>query len=408
MKCLAAWLGLAAMAGFMGTAGCNRQADPAQAAGPPPPPLVTLALATARNVPIYLDAIGTGAASDSVTITPQVSGPITERHFDDGGDIQKGQLLFMIDPRPYQAQLDLAQAQLASSNAALDLATIQLKRYDDVKDSRAISQSDYDLKKNAVDVAKAQIDASQAAIETAKLNLEYCSIHAPINGRAGRRLADVGNLGVAMQTPLLSIQKLDPAYVYFTVAEHDLPEVQKEMASGTLKTLVRLPSETVEKARQGELTFLDNAVQAQSGTVSLRASVPNADRHFWPGQFVDVRLVLSVKNSAVLIPNQCTQISQKGPFVYVIGEDDTSELRNITLGQTQGDQVVVTSGVKAGERVVLTGQMMLQPGGKVRLDSDSSTQPSASDAASEPASDTPSGNSTSASNTTQETGQAAQ
>jgi len=376
MNRFSSWIGISLATGALALGGCKQAEAPAQQqAGAPPAPLVTLAVATAHDVPVYIDAIGNGGASDSVTITPQVSGLITQRHFEDGADVKKDQLLFVIDPRPYQAQLDLAEAQLASNQAALDLANIQLKRYQDVPDSRAISASDYDLRKNAVDVARAQILASQAAIETAKLNLEYCSIKSPLDGRAGRRMQDVGNVAVGMQTGLLSLQRLDPMYVNFTIAEKDLPEVQKEMAAGILKTQVRLPSETPEQGRQGALEFLDNSVQQTTGTVNLRATVPNADHHFWPGQFVQVRLVLSTIKSAVLIPTECTQISQKGPFVYVVTADNTSELHEVTLGQPQGGMIVITSGVKAGDRVVLTGQMMLQPGGKVRTEDPTATAP---------------------------------
>jgi multidrug efflux system membrane fusion protein len=166
---------------------------------------------------------------------------------------------------------------------------------------------------------------------------------------------------------MLSIQRLDPIYADFTVTENDLAEVRAEMARGTLKTLVRLPSDPEGRERAGTLTFLDNAVQAGSGTVSLRATVPNADRHFWPGQFVTVRLILETQKNAVLIPSQATQISQQGPYVFVIKPDDTAELRQVTLGLRQGDDVVVTHGVAAGERVVLAGQLTLVPGAKVRI-----------------------------------------
>ena len=350
---------------LMSTA-CNH--NTAQAAAPTmPPPLVTVVKASAQDVPKYLDEIGHNTAFESVTVTPQVGGRITERHFRDGENLTKGQLLFVIDPRPYQAQVDSAQAALAQAKAALDLAKIQFARDEKVIATRAISRQDYDTKKNTVDVDQAQVDSAQAALETAKLNLEYCFIHSPIDGRAGARLIDVGNVVQANSTSLLSIQRLDPIYANFTVTETDLPDVQKEMSAGALKASVRLPSEMEHAARIGRVEFLDNAVQNGSGTVNLRATLSNPDRHFWPGQFVDVKLVLSTQKAAVLIPNQATQISQKGPFVYVVKDDDTAELRPVQLGQRQGDDVVVTTGVAANERVVLTGQLLVRPGGKVRV-----------------------------------------
>jgi multidrug efflux system membrane fusion protein len=359
----------------LATSGCSRTA--VQAAPAMPAPLVTVANATAQDVPRYLDEIGRNGAFESVTVTPQVGGRITERHFQDGENLRKGQILFVIDPRPYKAQLDSAQATLAQAKAALDLAKIQFARDEEVIGTRAISKQDYDTKKNTVDVDQAQVDAAEAALETAKLNLEYCYIHSPIDGRAGARLVDVGNVVQANSTPLLLIQHLDPIYAIFTITEGDLPAVQKEMAHGTLKAMVRLPSEAEGSARVGKVEFLDNSVQNGTGTINLRATLPNADHHFWPGQFVDVKLVLSTQKGAVLIPSQATQISQKGPFVYVIKRDDTAELRPVTLGQRQGDEVVVTSGLTANERVVVAGQMTVRPGGKVRVDGAAAEMPQA-------------------------------
>jgi membrane fusion protein, multidrug efflux system len=234
--------------------------------------------------------------------------------------------------------------------------------------SKAVSKQDYDTKKNTVVLDQAQIESAEAALETTKLNLEYCYIHSPIEGRAGARLVDVGNVVQANTTGLLLIQRLDPIYADFTVTERDLPEVQKEMSRGSLKALVRLPSDPENRARTGKLTFLDNTVQNGTGTINLRATMSNPDHHFWPGQFVNVRLVLATQKGAVLIPNQATQISQKGPFVYVVKPDSTADLRLVTLGQRQGDDVVITQGVAAGENVIVTGQLTVPPGGKVRID----------------------------------------
>jgi membrane fusion protein, multidrug efflux system len=355
-----------ALLAMLATVACtkgNVQAAPAM-----PAPLVTVVKATAQDVPRYLDEIGRNAAFEAVTVTPQVGGRIVERHFQDGENLAKGQLLFVIDPRPYQAQVDAAQAALAQAKAALDLAKIQFARDEEVIATHAISKQDYDTKKNTVDVDQAQVESAQASLETAKLNLEYCYIHSPINGRAGARLVDVGNVVQANSTSLLSIQRLDPIYANFTITESDLPAVQKEMSRGTLKAAVRLPSEPETAARIGRVEFLDNSVQNGSGTVNLRATMSNSDRHFWPGQFVDVKLVLATDKGAVLIPNQAAQISQQGSFVYVVKSDDTAELRPVKLGQRQGDNVVVTDGVAANERIVLAGQMLIRPGGKVRVE----------------------------------------
>jgi multidrug efflux system membrane fusion protein len=343
----------------------NVQAAPAM-----PLPLVSVVKATAQDVPRYLDEIGRNAAFEAVTVTPQVGGRIVERHFQDGDNLSKDELLFVIDPRPYKAQFDAAKAALAQAKAALDLAKIQFARDEEVIGEHAISKQDYDTKKNSVDVDQALVESAEAALETARLNLDYCYIHSPINGRAGARLVDVGNVVQANTTSLLSIQRLDPIYANFTITESDLPAVQKQMSSGSLKAAVRLPSDPESAARFGRVEFLDNSVQNGSGTVNLRATLTNPDRHFWPGQFVDVKLVLSTEKGAVLIPNQAAQISQQGPFVYVVKADETAELRAVKLGQRQGDNVVVTEGVSANERIVLAGQMLVRPGGKVRIEAD--------------------------------------
>ena len=348
--------------------GCSRSNS--QAAGPqaPPPPLVTVATATAQDVPVYLDEIGKSYASESVTVTPQVAGRITERKFQDGAELTKGQLLFVIDPRPYQAQLDSSKASLAQSTAALALAKVEFARGQALWESKVISKEDYDTRKSTLDVDEAQVQSAKAAVETAQLNLEYCYIHSPIEGRAGARLVDVGNVVQANTTGLLLIQRLNPIYADFTITERELPEVQKEMSHGALGALVRLPADPESHAEKGQVTFLDNNVQNGTGTVFLRATLSNPGHHFWPGQFVNVRLVLTTQKNAVLIPNQATQLSQTGPFVYVVKPDGTADLRPVVLGQRQGGDVVIVRGVSAGETVIVTGQLTVPPGGKVRVE----------------------------------------
>jgi multidrug efflux system membrane fusion protein len=365
----------------MTASGCNR-ANPQAAGSQMPPPLVSVAKAQAQDVPVYLDEIGKSYAFESVTVTPQVGGRITERQFQDGADLAKGQLLFVIDPRPYQAQLDSAKGALAQAKAALELAKVEFARSSELFNSKVTAKQDYDTKRSTVEADQAQVESAEGALETAQLNLEYCYIHSPIEGRAGARLVDVGNVVQSNTTALLLIQRLDPIYADFTITERDLPNVQKEMTRGTLKTFVRLPSDPDEHARGGKLTFLDNTVQNGTGTVVLRATISNPDHHFWPGQFVNVRLVLATQKGAVLIPNQATQISQNGPFVYVVKSDNTADLRLVTLGQRQGDNIVVSQGVAPGENVIVAGQMTVAPNSEVRVDTGGATpaagtQPSA-------------------------------
>jgi len=345
-------------------AGCEKKGLPS--VGPPPAP-VSVAAAVTQDAPVYLDAVGKCVAREMVSIQPQVSGRITRIHFADGADVKVGDALFTIDPRPYRAQLAAAEANLAQAKATLDLAKIQFVRAGNLRQTKAIAQQDYDTRKNAVDVAEAQVEQGQAAVETARLNLEYTSIHSPINGRAGRRLVDLGNVVTANSGSLLSIQRLDPIYADFTIAENDLTAVQRHLAEGTLRVEVRLPDEP-DKPVVGQLTFLDNAVQDTTGTVMLRATVTNSTHRLWPGRFVKVRLVLSTLAGAVLVPAAAPQMSAKGSFVYVVKEDSTAELRPVKLGQRHGEFVVVAEGLKAGERVVTGGQLGVTPGGKVRIE----------------------------------------
>jgi multidrug efflux system membrane fusion protein len=351
-------------------AGCRQEA-PLAFERPPAP--VSVVAAVTQDVPVYLDEIGKCTAREVVTVQPQVSGRITEIHFADGADVRTGDPLFTIDPRPFQAEVAATEATLAQTRAALDLARIEFARVADLVDTRAISRQDYDAKSNAVEVAEAQVKRSEAAVETARLNLEYTSIRAPINGRAGQRLVDIGNVVNANDSPLLVIQRLDPIYADFTITESDLTAVQKNMTQGTLRVEVRLPDEP-GAPRAGQLTFLDNSVQGTTGTVRLRATIPNSDRRFWPGRFVNVRLILSTIPGAVLIPAAAPQMSANGTFVYVVQEDSTAEMRPVTLGQRQGDLVIVSQGVKPGEQVVVNGQIGVTPGGAVRIEGPAATE----------------------------------
>ncbi|HZZ42823.1 MAG TPA: efflux RND transporter periplasmic adaptor subunit [Tepidisphaeraceae bacterium] len=342
-----------------------------------PPAPVQVAKAITKTVPIYIDEIGTCSPREFVQIRPQVAGKIMELHFTDGADIKKGQLLFTIDSRPYQAALDQAKASLAQAMASKSLATQQLENAQAAINAHAIAREELENRQNAVTIADAEIRVRQAAIETAQVNVDYCTITSPIDGRAGQRMIDVGNVVKANDdNPLLTIQRMDPIYADFITSERNLDEVRRQSDHGVLKTLVWSPQQSESQARQGELTFLDSTVQTGTGTIKLRATLPNKDRLFWPGEFVRIRLVLAEQPNAVLIPVVAQQVGQQGPFVYVAkpgppspdGKPSTiAELRPITLGQRQGDMIVVDKGLAAGEQVVTVGQMMIMPGGPVQI-----------------------------------------
>ena len=319
---------------------------PAQAPARP----VTVAKVVTKDVPLYLDEIGTCAAYETVLVQAQVTGVIITRDFQDGSDVKKDDLLFIIDPRPYRAALDQAKAQ-----AELDQAT--LKRQEDLRARKVISQQDYDT-------AVANVQKSQAATESAQVNLDWCYIKSPINGRVGLRNVDVGNLVGPSTPPLVMILGLDPIYTDFTVAENDLPLVRKYMNGRNVKVETYLQDGSITP-RTGNLYFIDNAVQPGSGTVKARGVTPNPDRALWPSEFVRVRFILDTLKNATLVPSQAVQVSQSGPFVFVVKPDNTVDLRPVKPGQRQEGDLTVIEGVKPEETVVVTGQLALAPGAKV-------------------------------------------
>jgi multidrug efflux system membrane fusion protein len=374
-----------------------------------PPAPVSVTEAVIQDVPNYIDAIGKTVAREVVAIQPQVSGRITKINFTDGANVKKGDLLFTIDTRPFEANLHQAQANVAKdlavkkqaeANLTKDLAQskygeIEAKRYATLVEQGVVSREQYDQIRSNSDSLKATVEADRAAIhsaeesikvdtaavDSANVELSYCYIRSPIDGRAGQRLVDVGNVvnpggsssnsanNNASGPPsnsLLVIERIDPIYADFTIPQDNLSTVQEQMRQGTLKTEVRLPDATDPIA--GQLTFLDNAVQNATGTINLRATIPNSDHRFWPGRFVNIRLVLSTIHGAVLVPASAPQMSAKGSFVYVIKADSTAEQRQVTLGQRHGDLLVIENGVAAGERVVTNGQLGVTPGGKVRVE----------------------------------------
>ncbi len=345
--------------------GCGG-AKPDAAPPKPPPRVVITAPVLTRDAPRYLDEIGTCAATESVAVQAQVSGQITQRNFADGADVKKGDLLFTIDPRPYQAALDQAEGALAQNRAQLNLDNINLRRVTDLQKKQVVTPQDLDTAQTNVATDQAKIQSAEGAVAQARVNLEYCSIRSPLDGRAGLRQVDVGNIVSANSASavLLTIQKLDPIYTDFTISESDLPEVREYQAKGKLKVQTDLPDDN-QPPREGDLYFLDNAVAAGAGTIKARGVTPNADHLLLPGSFVKVRLVLDIIKGAKLVPGQAVQVSQAGPFVFVVKGDNTLEQRPVKPGQRQGDLVVIEEGLKDGENVVVSGQLALAPQMKV-------------------------------------------
>lgn len=323
---------------------------------------------------MYLDEIGACAAVETVVIQPQVSGRVAEIHFTDGAEVRQGDPLFTIDERPFRAEVAKAQANLARNRAKLEFAQDRLKRAEKLRSAGTIAPEEYDLVKSDAAAADAQVDADEALIETAKINLEYCRIRSPIEGRVGDRLIDGGNIVEENKARLLVVRRMDPIYAQFTIPEADLPRVRRSLDAQTLTALVEVPSDR-EARREGKLDFLDNSVQDASGTVRLRAILKNNDRRFWPGQFVKVRLLLETLRAAVLVSGRAVQVGQQGPLVFVVKEDAAVELRQVKPGQRHGDDVVILEGLKAGETVVVSGQLGLVPGAKVSVVAPTPQQP---------------------------------
>jgi multidrug efflux system membrane fusion protein len=408
---------LAALAAALFT-GCTNKA--AQQGFDRPPAPVTVTAAIMQDVPNYIDAIGKTVAREVVSIQPQVSGRIIKIHFTDGANVRKGDMLFTIDTRPFEANVRQAQANVsrdlalkkqAEANLARDIAQakwgeVQVKRYGELLAGGVVPREQYEQLRASADSLNATVEADRAtvhsadesikvdaaAVDRAKVDLSYCFIRAPIDGRAGQRLVDIGNVvnpggssggnttstgstsGSSGSTnSLLVIERVDPIYADFTISQNDLDNVRQQMREGTLKTLVRLPE--AEDSVTGQLTFLDNAVQNATGQVSLRATIANEGHRFWPGRFVNIRLVLSTIHGAVLVPAAAPQMSAKGSYVYVVKQDSTAEQRQVTLGQRQGDLVVVEKGVEPGEQVVINGQVGVTPGGKVRIEQPNPANP---------------------------------
>ena len=327
-----------------------------KAAAPPPPRSVAVVKVITKDVPLYLDEIGTCTAAETVQVQAQVSGQIISREFEDGADVKKGDVLFRIDPRPFEAALSSAQADAALAHATL-------ARQTQLRSKAVVAGQDYDT-------AEANAMKADAAVKAAQVNLDYCTIRSPIDGRTSIRNVDIGNLVGPSSPPLVTVQRLDPIYTDFTVAEPDIPLVRQHLNGAPLQVLTEAENDKLPP-RVGELTFIDNAVQPGAGTVRARATTENHDHALWAAQFVHVRLILETLKNAMLVPSSAVQIGQNGPYVFVVKSDSTLDLRQVKPGQRQeGEMTVITQGVAPGESVVTRGQLQLAPGMKVAAQED--------------------------------------
>lgn len=357
---LAAALALAAA--VPGCGGNDSQAKPKAGPGVPVPVLV--AVAETRTVPLRLGAVGNVETQSSVAIRSRVDGQIVKVHFKDGDDVAEGQPLFQIDPRPFEAQLRQAEANLLKDQAQLDYARGQETRYQDLLAKGFVSKEAYAQVRATLDSAQAAVAADGAAIESAKLQLQYATLRAPISGRAGKVLVTEGNVVKANETPpLVVINQLAPIYVSFAVAEQHGPAIRAAMRERRLPVSVAVAEKTVT----GELAFVDNAVDPTTGTLKLRARFANKEHLLWPGDFVEAALVLGEQAGALVVPSAAVQSGPKGSYVFVVKADDTVDLRPVKVARSEGGEAVIAEGLTAGERVVTDGASRLTRGARVSI-----------------------------------------
>lgn len=334
---------------------------------------VVVSTVSRKTVPVQVEAVGKVEPLSTVAVLARVGGELTGVHFTEGQEVQKGQVLFTLDPRPYQAALAQAQAAVARDKAVAANSASDQRRYGDLVQKEYVTREQYDRIASETASAQATVQADEAAVEAARLQLEYCTIRSPLAGRTGSLLVHQGNLVKANDAqPLVVINQIRPIYVSFSVPQAQLPEIERYRSAGQL-TVEAVPAEggggTPQQGAQpqsGTLSFIDNQIDRSTGTILLKATFPNESRALWPGQFTKVRLTLAQQTDAVVVPAQAVQTGQQGQYVYVVRPDQTVETRTVQVARTVGGDTVVSAGLTPGETVVTDGQLRLAPGVKVK------------------------------------------
>lgn len=314
--------------------------------------------------PLTVDANGVVEPAQTVSVQAQVGGTIQQVAFNEGDDVQAGQLLFKLDPRPFEAALRQAQAQLARDEATADNAKREADRYKTLAEKDYVTKSQADQQVSAAASSQATVEASRAAVENAKINLDYATIRAPIAGRTGRLLVRQGNLVKPGADPLVVINTLHPVLVRFPVSQRDFPAVQRRLAKGPITVRVST-ADSSRVAESGSFSFLDNAVDSLTGTVTAKARFQNASNILWPGEYLRVSAELEVQANAVAVPTRAVLAGQDGNYVYVIGSDKTAKVRTVKPGREVGEMTTIQDGLQPGEQVVVDGQSRLTPNAKV-------------------------------------------
>jgi len=344
--------------------GCTNTAQTAPNLAVP----VSVAKAERKTVPIELTAIGSGEAYSTISIKAQVNAVLEQVHFKQGDFVKKGDLLFTLDARPFQATLAQAEATLARDKAQAELDEVQAQRYEKLYAAGVTPKEQFDTVKSTAVAQEAAVQADEAAVQAAKLQLEYCQIYSPIDGRTGALQVYPGNIVKQNDVPvLIVINQVTPLYVDFSIPEQYLSVVKKYMAQGSLEVSATPYGDT--KPETGYLTFVDNTVDNTTGTIKLKGTFANPDHRLWPGQFSTVSLRLAEQENATVVPSQAVQTGQSGDFVYVVGQDMTAEQRQVKVARTIGGESVIAQGIELGETVVTDGQLRLIPGVKVQMKS---------------------------------------
>lgn len=357
-------------AALLAIAGCEKEdranassAGKSAAAAP-----VVVATVEQRDVPVEIRAIATVEAFTTVAVRSRVAGELQKVHIAPGQDVKNGDLLFEIDPRPYQAALHEAQANLEKDAATAKNAQIDADRMAGLLRDNVATREEADKAHFSAEAAQATVRADQAAVETAKLQVEYTTIRSTVDGRAGQIITQQGNVIKADDTALLTINQLRPIYVTFAIPEQDLEQVRKFNQPAQLDVDVIIPPDE-ERSESGKLSFIDNQVAVDTGTIRLKATFANADHRLWPGQFVQAVLKLAVEPNMAVIPTRAVQNGQQGLFAFVVKDDMTVEMRPVKIRRERGDESIVESGLKPGERIVTEGQLRLVPGAKISIKS---------------------------------------
>jgi multidrug efflux system membrane fusion protein len=345
--------------------GCSKQ-EKAAASGPPPAVPVTVATVEQKEVPVTIRAIGNVEPIEKVDVKSQIAGQVMAVHFKEGQEIKKGDLLFEIDPRQAKADLDKAIGQLARDKAAAANAKADAARYASLFKEGVTSKQEYDRVASAAQQADAAVAADEAAVENARLQVHYTNITAPISGRTGNLAVTEGNIVKSNEAVLVTINQITPIYVSFSIPEQQLSDVKRYMNAGLTVEALQ-PGAASGSGVNGKVTFVDNNVDLQTGTIRLKATFDNGRNTLWPGQFVDVVLTLTRQPNSIVVPSAGVNVGQNGQYTFVVGSDNTVSLRNVTVQRTFGDQSIIANGLKPGETIVTDGQLRLTNGSHIEV-----------------------------------------